>query len=239
MQAWARPRAGCPFAQLPGGTPSRTGAGGVRSGEAEQLAAAAASCVVLVAAESALGMRGGVGGPLPPKKPRVGDRGVASPVPEGWRQGSLPQPVRSRVPSARSVVGAGLSACHRSPKMSLALRQGRDSAPSLLASHRQLWSPGGAHPAALLHTRGRPRLPMACVSLSVIYGAPTVCLTVLDIGEGVNDIDILSATYGLIGRVQTSWGQGGTTGVPNRTENQNQQESVRSPWPSQLLNPSL
>lgn len=48
----------------------------------------------------------------------------------------------------------------------------------------------GPHPAALLHTRGAGGalgLPGACVSSSGIYGALTVCLTVLDVGEGAND----------------------------------------------------
>lgn len=86
--------------------------------------------------------------------------------------------------------------------------------------------------------RGALGLPGACVFSSGIYGALTVCLTVLDVGEGANDTHNLSATYGLTGRVQTSWGQGGAPRVPNQTENQNQQESFRSPWPARLPEPT-
>lgn len=128
---------------------------------------------------------------------------------------------------------AGLSARRWSPEVSLALRQGWDSAPSLLASKRQLWSPGGPHPAALLHTRG------ACVSSSGIYGALTVCLTVLDVGEGANDTHNLSATYGLTGRVQTSWGQGGALESPTGPRSRTSRKASEVPGPPGCLNPRL
>lgn len=67
------------------------------------------------------------------------------------------------MPSAWSVPReAGLSARRWSPEVSLALRQGWDSAPSLLASKRQLWSPGGAAPSRTAPHSGGGGAPSGC-----------------------------------------------------------------------------
>lgn len=100
----------------------------------------------------------------------------------------------------------------------------------------------GPHPAALLHTRGAgapPGLPGACVSSSGIYGALTVCLTVLDVGEGANDTHNLSATYGLTGRVRTSWGQGGALESPTGPRSRASRKASEVPGPPGSLNPRV